>query len=78
MGVMMILAIYYYPPTLFHVAAPSSRGNIQKPQPVCGFTYVTKCCDIIVYSCTFKFIGSHTAYEVCHDYVDRVHGYSLG
>ena len=74
---MMILAIYYYPPTLFHVAAPSSRGKRQKPRPVCGFTYVTKCCDIIVYTCTLKFIGSHTAYDVCHGYEDTVHRYSL-
>ena len=50
----MILAIYYHPHTLVHIATPSSRGKRQKPQPVCGFTYVTKCCDIMVYTCTFK------------------------
>ena len=71
---MMILAIYYYPPTLVDLAAPSSRGNKQKPQPVRGFTYVTKCSDIIVYTCPFKFIVYNTAYDVCHGYEDTFSG----
>ena len=73
-ALMMILAIYYHLPTPVSVAAPWCRGKWQKPQPVCGFTYVIKYSDIIVYKCIFKFIVCHTAYDVYHGYEDNLSG----
>ena len=74
---MMILAIYNYIHHTVRASGPYSSGKKQKPQPVCGLTYVIRCYDIIVYTCTFNFWVYNTAYDVCQVYKDTVHRYSL-